>query len=158
MSKIYLKKKTLPLILLFTAIPIILAYIWLSYLNDTGDEIPPIKIGNTTCSYCGMIISDLRFAAAIKVKTSEAENQIFYYDDLGCLAKHKHVLKGDIIEGWVHDSKTAQPILLKNAQFSMTNYQTPMGSGWMAHDKHLQIDQKGYNIQEFFSENISKVK
>lgn len=154
MSKIYLRKKTIPLICLFIAMPIALAYIWLSYLEDTGDEIPPIKIGTTMCSYCGMIISDIRFAAAIRVKINETENQVYYYDDLGCLSKHRHVLKGNV-EGWVHDFKTGQPIPLKDAQFFKTNYQTPMGSGWMAHDNHQRIEQESFDIQEFLSENVT---
>ena len=144
MSKIYLKRKTLPVLFLIFTIPVIFSFILFLFLKNSEKEIPPIVIGVNICSHCGMLISDIRFAAVVRVNLDE----IHYYDDLGCLFNHSYKSKDLPREGWVHDFKTRNKVSLKKARFIKTKYQTPMGSGWTAQDPLGIKSQQGFNFHE----------
>ncbi len=153
MSKIYLKKKTLPLILLIIVIPVILLTIWLSYLDNSDEKISPIVAGVTKCSHCGMMISDLRFAAAIRFKSEKKSHADHYYDDLGCLKNHSSEFHYEHLEGWVHSFKSEKKIPINKAWFIKTQRQTPMGSGWIAVKDKTDFDEEAFDIDSFLIDN-----
>lgn len=41
----------------------------------------PIKLGRDSCEFCGMIISEIRYAAEIR---GGANNRLYKFDDIGC--------------------------------------------------------------------------
>lgn len=111
-----------------------------------------IKFGLDTCSYCGMIISDARYAVAARSIQEDGSHKIYYFDDIGCflnsLVEHQH-LKWD---GWVFDYDTGQQIEIHKASFEKSNDQTPMGSGWIA---HTHKNKNGLTFKELIS-NLPK--
>ena len=73
-----------------------------------------------------MIIGDEKFAAALKDK----ENNIFKFDDIGCLKAYekKHELKG--VYAWVHDYQSGEWIESSKAFFvHSSQLVSPMGYG-----------------------------
>jgi len=90
---------------------------------------PDIALDRTACAHCGMLVSDLRFAAAIRVRPNEAA-QVF--DDIGCMLRAWHEA-GDTSEAlaWamdVDDSWVPAP----EATFVSGSITTPMGGGIVA--------------------------
>lgn len=58
------------------------ALAWLPAGCGGGDEGPgPIKLGRDACDFCGMIISEIRYAAEIR---GGANNRLYKFDDVGC--------------------------------------------------------------------------
>ena len=106
-----------------------------------GDDggLPPIKLGIDKCHHCNMIISDLRYAAAIR-ESADGRSEVYTFDDLGCLLFH---LRGDSSsnrqagarQGYVHDYESSEPVEMHHARFEKGDYHTPMGSGWIARSK-----------------------
>ena len=89
---------------------------------------PEIVIDRTACQHCGMLISDRRYAAA--VRTAESDR---LFDDIGCLI---NALKGRAADGatfWFNDATSAEwitgtPVFVVSAAF-----RTPMSGGIQAY-------------------------
>ncbi|MDJ0270831.1 MAG: nitrous oxide reductase accessory protein NosL [Aigarchaeota archaeon] len=93
-----------------------------------------IELDREKCKRCGMLISDLRYAAAILV---EGEQDYWKYDDIGemVLDYKKNSGSRKIIEIIVFDYATKEPLDATRAWYvkaDPTSLKTPMGFGVVA--------------------------
>lgn len=88
---------------------------------------PDIAFGQETCSACGMVIDDPRFAAA----TLLANGEYLKFDDAGEMFSYHMKNPQDKVAAWfVHDYPTEKWIRGEQAFFVLSqSLQTPMGSG-----------------------------
>jgi copper chaperone NosL len=86
---------------------------------------PEIVIDRTACSECRMLVSDLRFAAALR--TSEGEERVF--DDSPCLfAALDRYDPTDAPRVWIHDHESEAAVEIRNAAFVLQEkIHGPMG-------------------------------
>jgi copper chaperone NosL len=86
---------------------------------------PEIVIDRTACSECRMLVSDLRFAAALR--TSEGEEHVF--DDSPCLfAALDRYDSTDVPRVWIHDHESEAAVETQNAVFVLQErIHGPMG-------------------------------
>ena len=91
---------------------------------------PRIALDRTACVRCGMLVSDVRFAAAYGEK--DAVPQIF--DDIGCLRAAVHdrpAPRGTTF--WFHDAVGGDWITGGDITFvAAAAIHTPMGGGYLA--------------------------
>ena len=94
-----------------------------------ADQPPQIRYGEETCAFCGMLISEERFAAALTSVTGDTES----FDDVGCLL---HILTRPDRSGarvWVHDYRSGRWLEAPHAVFVHgDDVPTPMGGGLLA--------------------------
>ncbi len=93
-----------------------------------------IELDREKCKRCGMLISDIRYAAAILV---EGEPDYWKYDDIGGMVLEYKKTSGSrkIIEVIVFDYITKEPLDAKSAWYvkaDPTALKTPMGFGVVA--------------------------
>jgi copper chaperone NosL len=89
---------------------------------------PEIVIDRTACQHCGMLISDRRFAAA--VRTADGDR---VFDDIGCLI---NAVKGQARAGatfWFHDATSAEWITGTPVFVASASFRTPMSGGVLAY-------------------------
>jgi len=94
---------------------------------------PEIRYGQAECAHCGMIVTDDRYASAIRA-TIENEHRDFFYDDLKCmyLNDRREKLPAEA-RRYVHDAETRAWLSIDQARFILDpEVQTPMGSGILA--------------------------
>src|SRR5688500_20268697 len=85
---------------------------------------PEIVVDRTACHHCGMLISDRRYAAA--VRTAEGDR---LFDDIGCLI---NALKGrapDDATFWFNDATSADWITGTPVFVASAAFRTPMSGG-----------------------------
>lgn len=105
--------------------------VWAALGRAPGEAGPPvIRYGRDRCDACGMIISDVRFAAG--ARTGAAVSR---YDDIGCLVRHAgHDLVAGHARGYVHDAGTEQWLDAGGAAYvRLPALRTPMGTGVAAY-------------------------
>jgi nitrous oxide reductase accessory protein NosL len=92
---------------------------------------PEILIDRTACSHCGMLISELAYAAAYQVRGSEAR----VFDDIGCLVKAAPKEPRTDVRFWFHDVSSLEWIAgERTAAFvASADIRTPMGGGILAY-------------------------
>ena len=89
---------------------------------------PEIVVDRTACHHCGMLISDRRYAAA--VRTAEGDR---LFDDIGCLI---NALKGRAPDGatlWFNDATSAEWITGTPVFVASASFRTPMSGGILAY-------------------------
>ena len=89
---------------------------------------PEIVVDRTACHHCGMLISDRRYAAA--VRTAEGDR---LFDDIGCLI---NALKGRAPDGatlWFNDATSAEWIAGTPVFVASASLLTPMSGGILAY-------------------------
>jgi len=98
----------------------------------------PIKYGRDTCNFCGMIISDPRYAAQIR---GGPGHKAFKFDDLGealvWLDKQPWKADGDA-EIWVNDMETGRTWLDAHQAFFVPVRMSPMGFNYGALPQQTQ--------------------
>ena len=103
-----------------------------------ADQPPQIRYGEETCAFCGMLISEERFAAALTTVTGETEA----FDDVGCLL---HALTRPDRSGArarVHDYRSGRWLEAPRAVFVHSDdVPTPMGGGFAAFSTHEAAEQ-----------------
>ena len=105
----------------------------LSLLSGCGrgssDGPPQMRLGDTVCDQCNMIISDVRWATATMVKgTRGTEPRLF--DDFNCQVGYE-VAHPElaVVSRWSHSYTTGEWIGTERAGFLMSpKLRTPMGS------------------------------
>ena len=102
---------------------------------DSGSGPVDVKLGRDVCEMCGMIISDPRFLAEVRL----ADGKIHKFDDVGdavnWLSSGCHGL-GDIKEFWVIDSVKGKTWLDARKAF-YRRAETPMNYGFAAVAAHI---------------------
>ncbi|MGE3163913.1 MAG: nitrous oxide reductase accessory protein NosL [Planctomycetota bacterium] len=100
------------------------------------DGPPAIRVGDSVCDECGMIISDERFATAtIGVGVRGPEPKLF--DDFNCQARYEaEHSEMEIVARWSHDYIGAQWLRTEQAHFvTSVGLRTPMASRTVAFAK-----------------------
>jgi nitrous oxide reductase accessory protein NosL len=94
----------------------------------SADGPPAIALDRTTCSECGMLVSEAVFAAASR--TASGDTRVF--DDVRCLRKAHAATDTKSIEFWFHDARDESWISGRHAVFvEAASLQTPMGGGFL---------------------------
>lgn len=88
---------------------------------------PALRYGAEQCAYCGMIISDARFASAWR----EAGGREQHFDDIGCMVNaSRRRAPGAGTEWWVHDYSSQSWIAASSATYASSEaIKTPMAYG-----------------------------
>ena len=109
---------------------IAIAALVLAGCSASADGPPEITLDRTACARCGMLISDVRFAAAYREQG--AAPQVF--DDIGCLraaVQGRPAVHGATF--WFHDALDGDWIAGRDITFAASAaIQTPMGGGYLA--------------------------
>jgi copper chaperone NosL len=96
--------------------------------GGSSDGPPEIRYGLEECSYCRMIVSEERFAAALTAGTGRA-----VFDDVGCLVSYLGERQVADPAIWVHDHAARGWLRASGAWFVRDPAGgTPMGSGLVA--------------------------
>jgi len=105
-------------------------FIGLSFFACGSSEIKPVDIyPEDMCGHCRMAISDQAFASEIIT----ASDEIFKFDDLGCMESFKEKSSDlKIAATFVKDYETKNWILYERSTIVQTSIKTPMGSGKVA--------------------------
>jgi copper chaperone NosL len=114
--------------LLVAGISMVLALSACSPSVDTGE--PEIRYGRDVCTQCGMIASEVKFAASYRL-----DGQDFLFDDIGDLVIYAREfgVQLDPQRTWVHDFESEESLLAADAFFIPTvSVATPMGHGVIA--------------------------
>jgi copper chaperone NosL len=95
-----------------------------------ADGPPHIEVDRTACAHCGMLVSDLAYAAAYRVGAAEAK----VFDDIGCLlAAARREPEAGSLRFWLHDAASETWIDGRDAVLvSAPTLRTPMGGGLIA--------------------------
>lgn len=88
---------------------------------------PAIVIDRTACARCGMLVSEVRYAAAAEI---DGAPRIF--DDIGCLLHDLQASTRPPGRLWFHDAVTGEWIDTPPAFIRATSIRTPMGGGILA--------------------------
>lgn len=96
--------------------------------DDTAP--PKIALDESSCSECGMVISDERFASATIVRLADGRTEPRIFDDINCLVLHETTGPAlDIAARWVHDHNSRDWIPAEQAHFVISSeFSTPMMS------------------------------
>lgn len=91
---------------------------------------PAIELDRTACAQCGMLVSDIRFAAAYR--TQGGESRVF--DDIGCLRQAVHTSpERRPAAFWFHDAVHGGWLDGRRSLFVVSpDIHTPMGGGILA--------------------------
>lgn len=117
---------------LVTVLALVLGLGALTACGDTEEASGPPEIveGRTICDECGMIIDEIRFAAAYRT-TDGVERR---FDDIGGLLAQGQ--RDDLLadaEIWVHDFDSHAPVVAQEATFVLSGQvTTPMAWGVIA--------------------------
>ncbi|MBI3304513.1 MAG: nitrous oxide reductase accessory protein NosL [Deltaproteobacteria bacterium] len=94
-----------------------------------ADQPPQIRYGEEPCAFCGMLISEERFAAALTTSTGETKT----FDDIGCLLHDLTKWDQSTLHVWVHDYGSGRWLKAQRAVFVRSReVPTPMGGGLFA--------------------------
>lgn len=95
------------------------------------DGPPHLEEDRTTCSHCGMLVSERMFAAGSRVRGGEAR----VFDDIGCLLEAVRAEPGAAAaEFWFHDAASREWIDGRHAVFVRSpKLNTPMAGGMLAY-------------------------
>lgn len=107
----------------------VLTIILLVGCSSAKDMPPEIAVDKISCARCSMLISDSRFAAAVK-----SGPKYLVFDDIGCMLTYSNAHHGvDDEQVWVRDYTTDKWIGAKQALFFHADGDvTPMGYGYIA--------------------------
>ena len=96
---------------------------------------PEIRYGEDVCDQCGMIISDIRFAAGYAYEVAPGRYTSIAVDDIGDMLFHSAAHPDQTIVAWyVHDFETEAWLDATHAHYVVSqNLHTPMGQGTAAH-------------------------
>ena len=115
------------------AILLLLAVAVVACDSAPSDGPPAIAYGRDECIECGMIVTEERHAAAMRV-TIDGEQRDLFFDDIGDMIEHERNAAGlQVVRRYVHDFNTAQWLDADTAWFIKSDQiRTPMGFGLLA--------------------------
>lgn len=97
--------------------------------DDKAEGPPRIRLGDSLCVECNMIISDARFATATVVRGPRGPEALLF-DDFNCQVNHEKANPdAEILARWSHDHGTSEWLRTENAHFVRSDrLRTPMAS------------------------------
>ena len=99
-----------------------------------------IVVDRTACARCKMLISDLRFAAALKT------DRYFIFDDIGCMLAYASNHTDTSTDLWVRDYAAQKWLRSQDATFYFDEHKrTPMSYGFIAMKKG-SADPSGFTL------------
>lgn len=110
-------------------VAVVLITVWAGACASRAFSPPEMTIDRSACTQCGMLISEPKHAAAIRL--SNGSDLLF--DDIGCLVTHEQKQPSDLVQYWFHDATEGQwiaegaPVFVK-----ASSLRTPMGGGIVA--------------------------
>ena len=108
-----------------------------------ADQPPQIRYGEEPCAFCGMLISEERFAAALITATGETKT----FDDIGCLLRDLTKRDQSAVHVWVHDYSSGRWLEAPRAVFVRSReVPTPMGGGLFAFSTQEAAEQFARNV------------
>ena len=117
------------------ALPLIaLAAITATACSQQPTDGPPVvRYGQDECIHCGMILTDERHVAALRLSDADEIRDVLF-DDIGDMLEYEREQAGLIIvRRYVHDFQTRQWTDAAAAHFLVSDkIHTPMGSGIVA--------------------------
>jgi copper chaperone NosL len=115
----------------------LLLVVWAGACASRAAGPPVIAIDRSTCSRCGMFISELAHAAAIRMP----DGTDVLFDDIGCLTAAARALAQDNLAFWFHDAEDGKWIDSGTPVFVMSaSLRTPMGGGIAAYRSRAAAD------------------
>lgn len=105
---------------------VLLALLLAACAGPAPGSAPELVLGRTVCEECGMIVSDLRYAAGY---VDAGGDHVF--DDIGGLLSHlARRSDGEAVTPWVHDHEDPAWVRASDAFYVRgTRVSTPMGFG-----------------------------
>lgn len=97
--------------------------------RGAADGPPPVRLGDSVCDECNMIISDARWATATIVEGPRGgEPRLF--DDFNCQVNYEQGHpEHTVLARWSHSHATSEWITTESARFLISpELRTPMGS------------------------------
>ena len=112
---------------------IVLASLVAACSQKPSDGPPVVRYGQDECIHCGMILTDERHVAALRL-SEENETRDVLFDDIGDMVEYEIKQTGlTVVRRYVHDFETRQWVDASNAHFIVSKtIHTPMGSGIVA--------------------------
>jgi nitrous oxide reductase accessory protein NosL len=109
---------------------IAIAALVLAGCSASADGPPDIALDRTACARCGMLVSDVRFAAAYRQEGAAPH----VFDDIGCLRAAVQANPAHrTATFWFHDAVHGDWIPGRDITFAASAaIQTPMGGGYLA--------------------------
>ncbi len=94
------------------------------------DHPPTFRFNYDACDYCRMLITESRYAAALRLANGQARR----FDDIGCLRHYLHEHPNEsVVRIWVHDYLQERWLRAESAFYVQSNrLTTPMGYGIVA--------------------------
>jgi len=112
----------------FHILVLLLAAAHIAGCSKQADGPPKLVVDRNECTRCKMLVSDTRYACAVK------SEKYLVYDDIGCMLddmKSRPSLHAE--ELWFRDFQTDEWISAKQTLFFLHNsHKTPMGYGYIA--------------------------
>ena len=123
----WLKRTLSPCRLVALSLLMVLVLAGCSAGEGDGPQPPEMAYGFDTCSACGMLIDEPRFAAAMLLANGETRK----FDDIGEMMMYHMDHPNETVEAWfVHDYGTEEWVRGEEAYFVMAEViHSPMGSG-----------------------------
>ncbi len=90
---------------------------------------PAIVIDRTACAHCGMLVSEVRHAAASRIAGEPAR----VFDDIGCLLDDVRSTNRRPSDLWFHDAESGEWIVGPAAFIHDAAARTPMSGGLLAY-------------------------
>lgn len=108
-----------------------------------ADRPPQIRYGEEPCAFCGMLISEERFAAALITTNGETKT----FDDIGCLLHDLTERDHSTVHVWVHDYGSGRWLKAQHAVFVRSReVPTPMGGGLFAFSTQEAAEQFAHDM------------
>ena len=113
-----------------TLLSVTLSFQVLGCGSPTAEGPPQIRLGDSVCDECNMIISDKRWATATVVEGPRGATPLLF-DDFNCQFNYENDHPELVIlDRWSYCHATNKPIKTVTAAFFISpNLRTPMGSG-----------------------------
>jgi copper chaperone NosL len=127
-----------------------------------NDGPPKVRYGQDECVLCGMILTDQRHVAALRV-TQDGEQRDLLFDDIGDMLEYERDNAPlDVRRRFVHDFETRRWIDAAEAAFLRSEkIHTPMGSGIVAFAEEsrglARATQEGAKLVRFAALNAEPV-
>lgn len=118
-------------------------------------DLPEIRYGRDTCDWCGMLISEERFAAMFRAHSKAVRR----FDDFGCAILHRAENQEAIEKFWVKHYKNSNWLEMDQSFFVHSEELiTPMGNGVVALSSEGQAKKlaKTINGQIFNFDQVSQ--
>lgn len=109
---------------------------------------PGIAYGEAVCARCGMILSEPRFAAALRLREPDGGTSVRVFDDLGeAFLELAGPGAPAPVEVWVHDAVTEKWIEGRRAFYVRGEIRTPMGLGVEAHAVRATAQRRAWEVK-----------